>query len=53
MKTKQTLKKKLSLNKATISNLKFEDLKKIKGGATGTCANSEFSNCTNKFVVCC
>ena len=33
MKTKQIMKKKLNLNKNTISNLESSDLKKVIGGA--------------------
>ena len=54
MKTKQPLQKKLSLNKDTITDLSQDDLKKIKGGAwTDICVYSDFSECTNYWIVCC
>jgi len=49
MKTKK-IGKKLQLNKATVSDLKNDELKKIKGGFTDTCIACE--TCTTCLNPC-
>ena len=55
MKTNKALKKKLTLNKETISEVGIDDLKKVKGGlyTAAECTWSDNSECTNRYINCC